>query len=61
MALRGLWGSFFSRKNGPAMTRPFRRGVFNRIELVAADAVAAAEVTPQSLQETVAAMRSGRR
>ncbi len=61
MALRGLWGSFFSRKNGPAMTRPFRRGVFNRIELLTADPVAATEVTPQRLQETVAAMRGGRR
>src|SRR5713101_4781351 len=25
MALRGLWGSFFSRKDGRAMSRPFRR------------------------------------
>lgn len=57
MALRGLWGSFFSRKDGPAMTRPFRRGVFNRIELVAAAAVAAPAVTPQGLQEAVAGLR----
>lgn len=28
MALRGLWGSFFSRKGGAAMTKPFRRGLF---------------------------------
>jgi 1-acyl-sn-glycerol-3-phosphate acyltransferase len=41
MALRGLWGSFFSRKDGPAMTRPFRRGVFSRIELVVGAAVPA--------------------
>ena len=34
MALRGLWGSFFSREGGAAMTRPFRRGVFSKIELV---------------------------
>ena len=25
MALNGLWGSFFSHKDGPAMRRPFRR------------------------------------
>src|SRR4029453_2617716 len=25
MALRGLWGSFFSREGGPAMRQPFRR------------------------------------
>lgn len=34
MALRNLWGSFFSRKGGAAMTRPWRRGLFNRVELV---------------------------
>ncbi len=34
MALRGLWGSFFSRKGGAAMSRPFRRGILSRLELV---------------------------
>jgi len=57
MALRGLWGSFFSRKDGPAMTRPFRRGVFSRIELVMGAAVPAAEALPERLQTEVAALR----
>jgi 1-acyl-sn-glycerol-3-phosphate acyltransferase len=57
MALRGLWGSFFSRKHGPAMTRPFRRGVFSRIELVAGAAVPAAEALPARLQTDVTALR----
>ncbi|MDP3514599.1 MAG: MFS transporter, partial [Sulfuritalea sp.] len=57
MALRGLWGSFFSRKDGPAMTRPFRRGVFSRIELVVGAAVHATEALPERLQADVAAMR----
>ena len=57
MALRGLWGSFFSRKDGAAMSRPFRRGVFNRIELVAGSAVAPAEATPEGLQLQVATLR----
>jgi 1-acyl-sn-glycerol-3-phosphate acyltransferase len=57
MALRGLWGSFFSRKDGPAMTRPFRRGMFSRIELVMAAAVPAAEALPERLQTDVAALR----
>jgi 1-acyl-sn-glycerol-3-phosphate acyltransferase len=57
MALRGLWGSFFSRKDGPAMTRPFRRGVLSRIELVTGAAVPAAAATPERLQAEVAAMR----
>ncbi|THF62230.1 MFS transporter [Pseudothauera rhizosphaerae] len=57
VALRGLWGSFFSRKDGRAMTRPFRRGVFNRIELVAAAPVGPGEVTTEGLQAKVAALR----
>jgi hypothetical protein len=57
MALRGLWGSFFSRKDGPAMTRPFRRGVFSRIELVTGAAVPAAQALPERLQMDVAALR----
>jgi len=57
MALRGLWGSFFSRKDGPAMTRPFRRGVLSRIELVAGAAVPAAEALPERLQMNVTALR----
>ncbi|MGH8729004.1 MAG: MFS transporter [Burkholderiales bacterium] len=57
LALRGLWGSFFSRKGGRAMTRPFRRSAFSKIGLVAAPAVAPGYVTPQKLQETVLALR----
>jgi 1-acyl-sn-glycerol-3-phosphate acyltransferase len=57
MALRGLWGSFFSRKDGAAMTKPFRRGMFSRIELVMAAAVPAAEALPERLQANVAALR----
>jgi hypothetical protein len=57
LALRGLWGSFFSRKDGPAMTRPFRRGVFSRVELVAGVAVPAAEALPERLQTDVTALR----
>ncbi|MFA7605648.1 MAG: MFS transporter [Rhodocyclaceae bacterium] len=57
MALSGLWGSFFSRKDGPAMRRPFRRGLFNCIELHVAAPVPAEEVTPQGLQQQVAALR----
>ncbi|HRQ47017.1 MAG TPA: MFS transporter [Rhodocyclaceae bacterium] len=57
MALRGLWGSFFSRKGGPAMTRPLRRGVFNRIELLAAAPVAPEAVAAEHLQGVVAGLR----
>ncbi|MBX3670389.1 MAG: MFS transporter [Rhodocyclaceae bacterium] len=61
MALRGLWGSFFSRKDGPAMSKPFRRGLFNRIELAIAAPVPAAEAVPTRLQQSVAELRGDMR
>jgi hypothetical protein len=57
LALRGLWGSFFSRKGGPAMTRPFRRGILSRIGLVVGTPVPPREATPEGLQEQVLALR----
>jgi 1-acyl-sn-glycerol-3-phosphate acyltransferase len=61
MALRGLWGSFFSRKGGAAMSKPFRRGVWSRIELVAGDAVAPAAVELEDLRSRVLALRGENR
>jgi len=61
MALRGLWGSFFSRMGGRAMTRPFRRGVFSRIALAVAQPVPARQVTPEGLQQVVLALRGDRK
>jgi 1-acyl-sn-glycerol-3-phosphate acyltransferase len=56
LALRGLWGSFFSRSHdGKAMRR--LRGVFSRIALVAAPPVPADRVTLVGLQATVLALR----
>jgi 1-acyl-sn-glycerol-3-phosphate acyltransferase len=57
MAVRGLWGSFFSRKGGPAMSRPFRRGVLSKIGLAVAPPVAAELVTPEALQAKVGELR----
>jgi 1-acyl-sn-glycerol-3-phosphate acyltransferase len=56
IALRGWWGSFFSRQGGAAMRRPFRR-FWSRVELVAGSAVPAGEVTAAGLQERVGALR----
>jgi 1-acyl-sn-glycerol-3-phosphate acyltransferase len=56
LALKGLWGSFFSRQGGPAMRRPFRR-FWSRVELVAGSPVPAEQVTAGGLQATVAALR----
>ena len=60
MALRGLWGSFFSRRDGRAMSRPFRR-FWSRIECVCGEPVPAALVTAAVLQERIAALRGDRR
>ena len=54
IALQNLWGSFFSRHSGRAMSRPFRRGVWSRVGLVAGPAVAPAEASQAGLRERVA-------
>ena len=59
MALRGLWGSFFSRSGGKAMRRV--RGIFSRIALVAGPPVAPQAATPELLQKEVLALRGERR
>ena len=56
MALRGLWGSFFSRSyHGKALRR--WRGMFSKIQLVIAPPIAAADVAPETLEARVLAMR----
>ncbi|PKO56316.1 MAG: glycerol acyltransferase, partial [Betaproteobacteria bacterium HGW-Betaproteobacteria-19] len=61
MALRGLWGSTFSRKDGPALSHPLRRGIFSRIELAVAAPVPPAAAHPEYLQQQVSALRGDRR
>jgi len=54
MALCNLWGSFFSRiEGGRAMVRPFRRGLFNRLELRVAPPLPAMQASPAALQAQV--------
>jgi 1-acyl-sn-glycerol-3-phosphate acyltransferase len=55
MAITGMWGSFFSRRGGRAMRRPFRR-VWSRVGLVVGDPVPAARVTADGLADAVAAL-----
>ena len=56
MALRGLWGSFFSRSDrGRAMRK--LRGLFSRIALVAGPPVPPERATPELLQQNVLALR----
>jgi 1-acyl-sn-glycerol-3-phosphate acyltransferase len=57
MALRGLWGSFFSRQGGRAMSRPFRTLPFRPVAVATAPAVAPQAVTPERLQAVVHRLR----
>jgi 1-acyl-sn-glycerol-3-phosphate acyltransferase len=60
LALRGLWGSFFSRSHEERTMRRLR-GVFSRIALVAAPPVPAELVTLEGLQASVLALRGDRK
>jgi hypothetical protein len=53
VALQNLWGSFFSRVEGAAMAKPFRRGLFSRVGLVAGAALPAPDVNPDALRTQV--------
>jgi 1-acyl-sn-glycerol-3-phosphate acyltransferase len=65
MALRGLWGSFFSRYGGAAFSRPvsarIHRGFRPRLELMVGYPVAAEQVTPEGLMREVIELRGDER
>ncbi len=56
MALSGLWGSFFSHKGGPALTRLPKR-FWSRVKLTVGQAVAPEAVNAEDLRNRVLAMR----
>ena len=60
LALRGLWGSFFSRAHGRALSRLLPRGLLSRIELVAGEPLHGREVELADLQHRVAELRGER-
>jgi hypothetical protein len=60
MALRGLWGSFFSRSD-PGRALKKIRGLFSRIALVAGPPVPPERATLEFLQQQVLALRGDRR
>ena len=55
MALKGLWGSWFSRKNGTAMTG-IPKQFMSKIELIVGELIPAEEVTRHTLRERVFAL-----
>ena len=60
MALKGLWGSYFSHKGGYAMTHVPRR-FWSKVEIVAGPPVAAEDVTAEGLRKLVLDLRGDRR
>jgi 1-acyl-sn-glycerol-3-phosphate acyltransferase len=65
MALRGLWGSFFSRYGGAAFSEPvgarLRRGLRSKLEFVVGEPLPPQAVTPELLLQRVAALRGEER
>lgn len=55
MAILGMWGSFFSRKDGQALKKPFRRW-WSRVDVVIDPALPPDQVTAAGLQARVQAM-----
>ncbi len=65
IALRGLWGSFFSRYGGAAFSLPvgarLRRGFRSRLEVVVGEPVPAEAATPEVLMQRVMELRGAQR
>ena len=62
MALNNLWGSFFSRielRNGipTAMVKPFRRGVFNSVQLEVAASLTLQDLTLEKIEAQVKSLQ----
>ena len=57
LALRGLWGGFFSRIEGRAMSNFSRLRPLRKVALVAGDIVAPEQATPEALQNIVLSLR----
>lgn len=57
IALRGLWGTFFSLYGSNPFARRFRRGLGSQLELVIGTAVSPDQATPEWLQQEVQGLR----
>lgn len=61
MALRGLWGSYFSRHADARMPRPIKRGMMSRLTLAVGEPIPASVATPEALQAAVTELRGARK
>jgi 1-acyl-sn-glycerol-3-phosphate acyltransferase len=55
VALDGMWGSFFSRRHGRAMSKPFRR-VWSRVSLRIGSKILPEGATSESLESAVGSL-----
>ena len=60
VALRGLWGGFFSHSGAGVFTVPFRR-FWSKIDIAAEAAIPAEELSADSLQQQILALRGQHR
>jgi len=61
MALRGLWGSFWSRSTDARFPRPLQKGVMSRLTLAVGEPLEPADATPERLQQVVTELRGARK
>ncbi|MGF6608872.1 1-acyl-sn-glycerol-3-phosphate acyltransferase [Paraburkholderia sp. WSM4175] len=61
MALRGLWGSVFSRAVDATWPRPISKGVMSRLSLAVGEPIDPALATPETLQRIVTDLRGARK
>ncbi|WP_233802351.1 MFS transporter [Paraburkholderia sp. HP33-1] len=61
MALRGLWGSVFSRSLDAHWPRPISKGVMSRLSLAVGEPIDPALATPEKLQQLVTELRGARK
>ncbi|MDR6377648.1 MFS transporter [Paraburkholderia caledonica] len=61
MALRGLWGSVFSRADDAHWPRPVQEGVMSRLTLAVGEPIEPALATPELLQRIVTDLRGARK
>ncbi|SIT38537.1 Lysophospholipid transporter LplT [Paraburkholderia piptadeniae] len=61
MALRGLWGSVWSRSADARFPRPIHKGVMSRLTLAVGEPLDPAQATPELLQQIVSELRGARK
>jgi 1-acyl-sn-glycerol-3-phosphate acyltransferase len=61
MALRGMWGSVFSRATDARWPRPLRKGMMSRLTLAVAEPLDPRSATPEDLQRIVTELRGPRK